>query len=87
MNVETWAGKLLQQAEALAQAVESWVDLSNALFDPFEGIVARTLPSREEREAFVQTAEYRKIRERIKQARERFGRAAGAPPSRAGACW
>jgi hypothetical protein len=84
MDIQTKAAALLHQAEALAQSVESWADLSNALFDPLEGIVARAFPTRAEREAFAQTAEYRKIRELIDQARDRFGLVAGATPKRSG---
>jgi hypothetical protein len=84
MNIETKAAELLHQAEALAPSVESWADLSNALFDPLEGIVARAFPTREEREAFAKTAEYRKIRELTNQARDRFGLVAGATPKRSG---
>jgi hypothetical protein len=84
MNIESKAAALLQQAEALAQSVESWADLSNALFDPIEGVIARAFPTRGEREAFAKTAEYRKIRELITQARDRFGLVAGATPKRSG---
>ena len=84
MDIQTKAAALLHQAEVLAQSVESWADLSNALFDPLEGIVARAFPTREAREAFAQTAEYRKIRELIDQARDRFGLVAGATPKRSG---
>ena len=84
MNIATKAAELLRQAEMLAQSVESWADLSNALFDPLEGIVARAFPTRDEREAFAKTAEYRKIRELIDQARDRFGLVAGATPKRSG---
>jgi hypothetical protein len=84
MDIQTKAAALLHQAEVLAQSVESWADLSNALFDPLEGIVARAFPTREEREAFAQTAEYGKIRELIDQARDRFGLVAGATPKRSG---
>jgi hypothetical protein len=37
-------------------------------------------PTREEREAFVRTAEYQKMRELIAQAQDRFGLVAGATP-------
>lgn len=46
--------------------------------------MARAFPTRAEREAFAQTAEYRKIRELIDQARDRFGLVAGATPKRSG---
>jgi hypothetical protein len=84
MNIKTKAAELKRQAETLAQEVESWADLSNALFDPTSGIVSRAYPTRAEREAFAQTDEYRRIRELIDQARDRFGLVAGATPKRSG---
>jgi hypothetical protein len=74
--------ELLQAAEELARNVESWADLANALFDPVAGLLARAHPTREEREAFVRTAEYQKINELVAQAQDRFGLVAGATPKR-----
>jgi hypothetical protein len=78
------ASELLQQAKQLAGSVQSWADLSNALFDPVEGIVSRAFETRAEREAFAKTPEYRQIRELLDQARDRFGLVAGATPKRSG---
>jgi hypothetical protein len=78
------ASELLQQARELAGSVQSWADLSNALFDPVEGIVSRAFATRAEREAFAKTPEYQQIRELLEQARERFGLVAGATPKRSG---
>ncbi len=55
------ASELLQKARELASSATSWADLSNALFDAVDGIVARAFESRAEREAFAQTPEYRQI--------------------------
>jgi hypothetical protein len=76
--------ELLRRAEELAQTVETWADLSNALFDPIAGIVAQAYPTRAEREAFVQTEEYRRICQLIDAAQQRFGLVAGATPKRSG---
>src|SRR5262249_64447 len=84
MNIETKAAELLHQAEALAQSVESWADLSNALFDPLEGGVARAFPTRAERRPVAQTPEYGKIGEVMDEAGDRFGLVAGATPKRSG---
>jgi hypothetical protein len=78
------ASELLEKAQELARSAPSWADLSNALFDPMEGIVARAFPSRAEREAFAKTPEYRQIRELLDQARDRFGLVAGATPKQSG---
>lgn len=76
--------ELLQRAEELARTVETWADLSNALFDPISGIVSRAYPTRAEREVFLKTEEYRKICQLIDAAQQRFGLVAGATPKRSG---
>lgn len=78
------AAMLLQQAEEQARTAPTWADLSNALFDPLEGLIARAFPTRAEREAFVKTEEYQKIRALIDQARGRTGLVAGATPKKSG---
>ena len=75
---------LLESAQAAAQVVETWADLSNALFDPESGLIAKAYPTRAEREQFVQTDEYRAIRQLIEEARQRTGLVAGATPSKSG---
>ena len=60
--MRTKAQRLLESASDAASVAENWADLSNDLFDPVEGLVAKAYPTREERERFVQTQEYRSIR-------------------------
>jgi len=45
----------LDEAEPAARDAETWADLSNLLFDPVDGLVAKAYPTREAREAFVKT--------------------------------
>lgn len=78
----TKEAELLKRAEEEAQVVATWADLSNFLFDPTNGLVGRAYPKREEREAFMKTPEYKKIRELIWDARNRFGLVEGATPKR-----
>src|SRR2546423_11504311 len=78
------ATDLLTQAQALARTTATWADLSNALFHPADGLLARALPSREARAAFVRTAEYRAIRQLVTRAIEQSGLVAGGTPRRAG---
>jgi predicted HicB family RNase H-like nuclease len=80
----TKASELLQAAEEKARAAPTWADLSNDLFDPLEGLIARAFPTRAEREAFTQTEEYRKIRDLLAAARARTGLVAGATPRQSG---
>jgi len=76
------AKKLLEEAERAARDSETWADLSNLLFNPVDGLVARAYPTRAAREAFIQTAEYRRIRELVSEARERHGLLEGATPKK-----
>lgn len=74
------ATELLEEAERAARDARSWADLSNFLFNPVDGLVARAYPTRQARQAFVQTDEYRKIRQLIAEARQRYGLVEGASP-------
>ena len=67
------AKKLLEEAERAARDSETWARLSNFLFNPGDGLVARAYPTRADREAFIQTDEYRKIRQLVSDAREHHG--------------
>lgn len=78
------ASKLLKQAHRIADSAESWADLSNALFNPVDGLVTRAYPKRAEREKFLQTDQYRQIRELITSAINRHGLVEGATPTKSG---
>ena len=74
--------ELLREAEQIAQTVSNWADLSNALYDPIDGLLAKAYPTREDRLAFIRTDEYKHIQLLLSQAMERFGRITGAKPTR-----
>lgn len=80
----TKSTEILDSAREIAASVEAWADLSNALFDPTNGLIARAYPSRDERAAFVQTDEYRAIRQLIDEAKQRTGLVEGATPKKSG---
>lgn len=82
--MKTKAQRLLDSAQAAALAAETWADLSNALFDPEEGLVAKAFPTRKERERFLQTEEYEAIRKLLDAAEERSGLVEGATPQKSG---
>lgn len=82
--MSTKAQRVLAKASDVASASETWADLSNALFDPVDGLVAKAFPTREQREAFVQTEEYRALRRLVDEATERSGLVAGAKPKKSG---
>jgi predicted HicB family RNase H-like nuclease len=78
------SNRILDQAKELAGAVESWADLSNALFDPVDGLITRAYPTRAERQAFLKTDEYKKIRDLLAQAIDTHGLVEGATPKKSG---
>jgi predicted HicB family RNase H-like nuclease len=82
--MKTRAQKILDSARAVAQTAETWADLSNALFDPVDGLVARAYPTRAAREKFMQTEEYQAIRRLLDAAEERTGLVEGATPTKSG---
>jgi hypothetical protein len=52
--------------------------------EPVDGLVAKAYPTRQAREAYVKTEEYRKIRQLITDAIERHGLVEGATPTKSG---
>ncbi len=78
------ANRILEQAEDMAGSVETWADLANALFDPVDGLITRAYPTRAEREAFLKTEQYKKIRELLAHAIETHGLVEGATPKKSG---
>jgi predicted HicB family RNase H-like nuclease len=76
----TSAKRVLKQARDLARSVKSWADLSNALFDPVNGLVTTAYPTREARESFMKTTEYQKIRQLLRDTMDAFGVIEGAIP-------
>ncbi len=75
---------LLQSANDVAAKSATWADLSNALFDPDNGLITKAYPTREERTAFLKTDEYKKIRKLISDAMDRTGLVDGATPQKSG---
>ena len=75
---------ILKSAKDVASSVESWADLSNALFDPANGLLTKAYPIREEREAFMKTEEYGAIRKLLETAVKETGLVEGATPKKSG---
>ena len=78
-KMKTKEERLLNSARTVAASAETWADLSNALFDPESGLLAKAYSTREEREEFIKTKEYKSIRQLIDAAEEQFqcGRSSG----------
>ncbi len=75
---------ILESARSLASSAESWADLSNALFNPEDGLLVKAYPTREEREAFLKTKEYEAIRKLREAAMDETGLIEGATPKKSG---
>jgi len=78
------AESLVKKAKRIAASCASWADLSNALFDPANGLIARAFPTAEARAAFTKTPQYRQIRALVSTAMDRHGLVEGATPHKSG---
>jgi predicted HicB family RNase H-like nuclease len=84
MTTKTKRQTLLESARTIASTSPTWADLSNALFDQENGLVASAFPTRRERERFVRSAEYKAIQDLIRSAQERTELIEGATPKKSG---
>jgi HicB family len=76
--------RIVRQAEELARTAQSWADLSNALFNPNSGLITTAFPTPAEREAFIKTEQYKKIRQMLSNAIDTHGLVEGATPKKSG---
>ncbi len=75
---------ILESARGIASSVETWADLSNALFDPVDGLLVKAYSTRQQREAFLKTEEYAAIRKLLETAIDQTGLVQGATPKKSG---
>ncbi len=75
---------ILVQADGLAESSKTWADLSNALFDPLDGLVARQFPDPGARAAFRKSETYGKLHALVEEKMRQTGIAAGAEPTKSG---
>lgn len=78
------AAETVKAANEVAATSANWADLSNALFDPIEGLLVKAYPTAEARAQFVQTDAYRQIQHLLTATRQRSGLLAGATPTKSG---
>ena len=78
------ANTILDQARKIARSTTSWADFANALFDPVSGLITTAYSTRVEREAFLRTEQYKKIRQLLSSAIDRYGLVEGATPAKSG---
>jgi predicted HicB family RNase H-like nuclease len=78
------ANHILTQAREIARTTKAWADLANALFAPGTGLITTAYPTRAEREAFLQTEQYKNIQELLSKAITTHGLVEGATPRKSG---
>jgi hypothetical protein len=74
--------QLLKRAQELLKSAESWADFSNALFNPYDGLLTTAYPSMADRKKFMKTDEYKQILDLLSRAIETHGLVEGATPKR-----
>jgi site-specific DNA-methyltransferase (adenine-specific) len=84
MSIERKADYILEQAKALAPSVKTWADFSLALFDPVNGLVARTFKGSMEKQAFYDSEQYRAVNQLMLGLMKRHGVAAGGTSQKSG---
>ena len=75
---------ILKEGMKLANSMTTWADLSNALFDPLDGLVARSFATTEERAKFRKTKVYDQLHELVEKKMESTGVIGGATPKKSG---
>ncbi len=76
--------EILKRARGLARSAKTWAEFSNALFNPDDGLITQAYPDRADREAFIKSDTYRRIRELLNATIERTGLVEGATPQKSG---
>lgn len=75
---------ILAEAKGLAEKSKTWADLSNALFDPLDGLVAKGFPKAAERAAFRKSEVYEHLHKLVEQKMQQTGVLAGSVPRKSG---
>jgi len=78
------AKAILIEAKKLAKSTKTWADLSNELFDPLEGLIARTFRDPKERAGFRKTDVYNELHALVENKMQVTGLINGATPRKAG---
>jgi hypothetical protein len=61
------------EAKEIARRTDSWIALSNALSNPHGGLIARYFPDAEQRQAFLNSAEYEELNQLLLRTIKRNG--------------
>lgn len=75
---------ILAEAQCLAEGSKTWADLSNALFDPLDGLVTKRIPEASDRAEFRKSDTYAKLHQLVERKMQQTGVTAGAEPKKSG---
>ena len=78
------ANDILAEARRVAKKSKTWADLSNALFDPSEGLVAKSFTDATERKAFRKGEAYEALHALVEQKMRETGVVDGSEPTKSG---
>jgi hypothetical protein len=65
--------RLVAEARDIADRVDSWIALSNALSDPVGGLIARYFPDPRHRQDFLRSPEYEELNQLLLRTIKRKG--------------
>ncbi|MHB1034757.1 MAG: toxin-antitoxin system HicB family antitoxin [Pirellulales bacterium] len=77
-------GDIRIEARRLAKKSKTWAELSNALFDPIEGLVAKHFPDAASRTTFRKTDAYESLHKLVEEKMRETGVVAGSEPRKSG---
>jgi hypothetical protein len=75
---------ILAEGKCLAEQATTWADLSNALFDPLDGLVVKRFPDPDDRAAFRKSETYARLHGLVEQKMQETGVVAGSAPTKSG---
>ena len=75
---------ILSKAKNLAKQTKTWADLSNALFDPFDGEIVKTFTTEDERSKFKKSNAYQQLQILVQNKMKETGLVSGATPKKSG---
>ncbi len=78
------AEDILIEGKKLFQSTRTWADLSNALFDPLEGLIVQTFREPKERAKFRKTKVYDQLHALVEDKIESTGLVGGSTPKKSG---
>jgi len=75
---------ILVQAKSLARTAGTWADLSNAIFDPMVGLIAKHFPDATARAEFHKSDAYTALHSLVEQKMRETGVVEGSVPQKSG---